>query len=157
MLLSFRAKRSQTVIGIISTLVLISLGSVRAKSRDAKRLSDIRQIANAILLYSEDHNYNYPTPEDSINGWGVMQTQLAPYLAKIPVDPVGGTSGPPNWQYYQFLDCTSSSVSCNTVLGSGTSCGGHAVIVAYNTAGMINYQQCSVPKNPSRSMTIVID
>src|SRR3989338_9785403 len=90
------------IIGILSSVVLASLNSARLKSIDAKRLSDIRQIANAILLYSEDHNYNYPTPEDSINGWGVMQTQLAPYLAKIPVDPVGGTSGPPNWQYYQF-------------------------------------------------------
>jgi prepilin-type N-terminal cleavage/methylation domain-containing protein len=38
------------IIGLLSTVVLASLGSARAKSRDARRLSDLKQIANAVAL-----------------------------------------------------------------------------------------------------------
>ena len=39
-----------TIIGLLSTVVLASLGSARAKSRDARRLSDLKQIATTIAL-----------------------------------------------------------------------------------------------------------
>nr|AQQ74998.1 hypothetical protein [uncultured bacterium] len=38
------------IIGILSSVVLASLNSARAKGRDARRLSDLKQIANQITI-----------------------------------------------------------------------------------------------------------
>lgn len=43
-----------TIIGLLSTVVLASLGASRAKGRDARRLSDLTQIRNAIALIDGD-------------------------------------------------------------------------------------------------------
>ncbi len=48
------------IIGLLASVVLLSLNSARAKSRDAKRMSDVRQIASALELYYNDNN-SYPT------------------------------------------------------------------------------------------------
>ena len=42
------------IIGILSAVVLVSLNSARAKSRDARRLADIRQVMTALELYYND-------------------------------------------------------------------------------------------------------
>jgi len=48
------------IIGILSTLAVVALNSARQRSRDAKRVSDVRQIQTALELgYSE--NNVYPT------------------------------------------------------------------------------------------------
>ena len=83
------------IIGVLSSVVLASLNSARAKSRDAKRLSDLRQIQNALELHFTDKGY-YPNtggsgsyrsecygsaPEDVIPG-------LVPtYISSLPADP----------------------------------------------------------------------
>jgi len=38
------------IIGLLATVVLGNMGSARAKSRDARRLSDLKQIANVIAI-----------------------------------------------------------------------------------------------------------
>ena len=48
------------IIGLLASVVLLSLNSARAKSRDAKRMSDVRQLASALELYFNDNNA-YPT------------------------------------------------------------------------------------------------
>jgi type II secretory pathway pseudopilin PulG len=46
------------IIGILSTLAVVALNSARQRSRDAKRVSDIRQVQTALELgYSEVSNY----------------------------------------------------------------------------------------------------
>jgi len=47
------------IIGILSSMVLVSLGGARAKARDAKRKSDFAQIMLAMELdYSDDEKYS---------------------------------------------------------------------------------------------------
>ena len=48
------------IIGILSTLSVVSLNSARAKARDARRLSDIKQIRTALDMYY-DASSTYPT------------------------------------------------------------------------------------------------
>ena len=48
------------IIGLLSTLAVVSLNNARQKSRDAKRVSDIKQIQTALELYFADQNA-YPT------------------------------------------------------------------------------------------------
>ena len=48
------------IIGLLASVVLLALNSARSKSRDAKRLADVRQIASAMELFFND-NASYPT------------------------------------------------------------------------------------------------
>ena len=49
------------IIGILSTLAVLALNSARAKSRDSKRVADIKQIQASLELYYNDFN-TYPVP-----------------------------------------------------------------------------------------------
>ncbi len=48
------------IIGILSSVVLASLNSARAKSRDARRIADLKQIATALELYYDANNQVSP-------------------------------------------------------------------------------------------------
>lgn len=47
------------IIGLLASIVIVSLSSARARSRDATRVAQIRQIAGAIELYFSE-NGTYP-------------------------------------------------------------------------------------------------
>jgi len=44
------------IIGLLSTLAVVSLNNARSKARDAKRVSDIKQIQTSLELYFNDNN-----------------------------------------------------------------------------------------------------
>lgn len=44
------------IIGLLSTLAVVALGNARVKARDAKRMSDLKQIQTALELYYTDQN-----------------------------------------------------------------------------------------------------
>jgi len=44
------------IIGVLSTLAVVSLNNAREKARDAKRVSDIKQVQTALELYFADSN-----------------------------------------------------------------------------------------------------
>ncbi len=68
------------IIGLLSAVVLASLTTAQQKGRDARRLSDIKQIQLALELYY-DANQSYPTDIYAAN-------VLAPgYIATMPHDP----------------------------------------------------------------------
>lgn len=48
------------IIGILATIVLVSLNTARIRARDTKRLGDIRQIQLALELFADSHNQVYP-------------------------------------------------------------------------------------------------
>lgn len=82
------------IIGILAAVVLVSLNSARAKSRDAKRLADVRQLMTALELYFNDNN-GYPAGSSQVisdtvglgaNGWNASPT--APiYIQRGPTSP----------------------------------------------------------------------
>ncbi|MCR4284139.1 MAG: type II secretion system GspH family protein [Parcubacteria group bacterium] len=47
------------IIGILSSVVLASLNTARTKARDAKRISEVRQIQTALALYYDTYG-QYP-------------------------------------------------------------------------------------------------
>lgn len=99
------------VIGILSMVVFANLGSARAKSRDAARVSDIENLSVALRLYGEA-NRHYPEADDGIkiDGSGDLLTSLAPYL-DVPADPLG----PGDTEHYYFYD---SDYTCPKISGS---------------------------------------
>jgi len=75
------------IIGLLSTLSILALNSARIRSRDARRISDVRQIQTALEMYYNDNN-DYP---DSTT------TDLVPTFMKaipIPPTPSDGGCGP---------------------------------------------------------------
>jgi prepilin-type N-terminal cleavage/methylation domain-containing protein len=71
------------IIGILSSIVLVSLGGARSKARDARRQSDIRQIGTAMeMSYSDNEAYiqSATTP-----------TTIGTYMSAVPLDPGTGT------------------------------------------------------------------
>jgi len=58
------------IIGILSSVVLASLNSARKKSRDARRVSDVKQMQLALELYF-DSNGGYPS---TTQGLAVLAT-----------------------------------------------------------------------------------
>ena len=55
------------IIGLLSSVVLASLDTARAKARDAKRFSDLEQVQVALEAYYADHG-SYPVQIGS-RGW----------------------------------------------------------------------------------------
>lgn len=53
------------IIGILSTLAVVALNNARAKSRDAKRVADVKQIQTALELYFADVDL-YPVEASAI-------------------------------------------------------------------------------------------
>ena len=78
------------IIGLLASVVLLALNSARSKSRDAKRLADIRQFASAMELYFNDNN-SYPTTSTSgqlVAGQTLGAPNMTPtYIGLIPSAP----------------------------------------------------------------------
>lgn len=102
-----------SIIGILSTLAVVSLNDARAKARDAKRISDIKQTQTALELYLTDRN-GYPVGNDLVLGAGAGATLSqtggfsatlsgTTYMGKVPANPV------PNGADYKYTSYTSSA------------------------------------------------
>lgn len=52
------------IIGILATIVMLSLGGAQARSRYARVVSDMTSIAKAVDLYQIQHNNVYPADKD---------------------------------------------------------------------------------------------
>ncbi len=115
-----------SIISLLSSIVFSSLGSVRAKGRDAKRNEEIHQLQLALELYF-DANGVYPPSGGATqpNGgwsnsgesasWGagsVFQTAIAPYMSKLPVDPTN--TSPVGFVTNEYYYVGISSNNCNS-------------------------------------------
>jgi prepilin-type N-terminal cleavage/methylation domain-containing protein len=84
------------IIGLLSTIVMVSLNKARAKARDTKRVGDLRQIRNALEFYY-DANERYPNSgggwRSECPGWGgyaandVIPGLVSAYMSAFPSDP----------------------------------------------------------------------
>lgn len=104
------------IIGILATLAVVALGNARTRSRDAKRVSDIRQIGNALELYFNDIG-TYPT---IITPGQPLQSGSTTYMARIPSNPTPRNDGGcPNQEYqYYYITATNTYVVGTCISGS---------------------------------------
>lgn len=114
------------IIGLLASVVLLALNSARARSRDAKRVADVRQIQTAMELYLNDNpSVGYLTSTAAIpctlaSTGGCLSGLVPSYLQSMPTAPrpVDGGCADANNPYI----LTFSSVSSYTVtfcIGSG--------------------------------------
>ena len=76
------------IIGVLAAVVLVSLSSARAKSRDARRISDAHQVQTALELFFNDTG-GYP---DAITpGTSTIACGTSTYMNPVPKDPSTNT------------------------------------------------------------------
>lgn len=98
------------IIGVLSSVILVSLNAARQKGYDAQRVANLRSIQTALELYATDHNGQYP-PSGSAGGcWSpswdgqvacggsmapnaVIPGLVPTYLPSFPTDPEINKSG----------------------------------------------------------------
>lgn len=87
-----------SVISLMSTVIMTSLNTARAKARDAQRLQNIRQLKTAIQLYITDqgnpplpNDCGFPCPDNVVASVGDLRWALTGYIKTIPPDPSGAT------------------------------------------------------------------
>jgi len=89
------------IIGILSSVVLASLNSARQKSRDARRVADIKQIQLALELYADGTAGEYPDALFSL---------ASTYIASEPKDPSTAAS-------YAYDNLASGGAACMVATG----------------------------------------
>jgi prepilin-type N-terminal cleavage/methylation domain-containing protein len=112
------------IIGLLSTLSVVALGNAREKARNARRLSDLKQIQTALETYFGDFNI-YPASLD-FSGTGSLATGSRTYMSILPSNPVPRNDGPcpgDNYQYVRDAFDTYHIVYCLSENTSGISAG----------------------------------
>lgn len=99
------------IIGILISLGTVSYGSAQKKSRDSRRMQDLKAMQNAFEQYYADNNGNYP----------VAVSALTPtYLpAGTPSDPKPGNPAY-NFSYPSGGYCVCASLEGTTTSGNAT-------------------------------------
>ncbi len=89
------------IIGVLASVVLASLNNARRKSRDARRITDLKQIQLALELYFDgDGNGTYPA----------AATSLAPkYIQTLPADPSAAAA-------YKYVQVSTTQYHLGAVL-----------------------------------------
>ena len=137
------------IIGILATIVLVSVNSVRAKARDSRRKADLRQIKIGLEMYYDEHGSyinvsescctdssvgcggcgctitNYPNGSDWDSNSDLRDLVSAGFLAAMPLDPINNST-----YFYHFEpNCTSQGNCidncCEYVLRTRLESGGY--------------------------------
>ncbi len=95
------------IVGILAAVVISSLNSARERSRDAQRIRNIQEIHNAVELYISQNghapDFGDSSCSDPLSGntscyttefsggypWSELESELSPYISKLPKDPCG--------------------------------------------------------------------
>ena len=117
------------IIGILTTLTLTLLSGVRERSRDSRRIEDIKSIETALHLYATDNDGTFPSTSDFEIINGSTDTLSVALLSNdsisiIPLDPQN-SGGINVYQYdsdgngYALSFCLEG----NTIPGYAQGCG----------------------------------
>lgn len=80
-----------SIIGLLSTLAVVTLNNARIKARDAKRIRDINQIQTALELHYNSVNA-YP-PTSGVVAGGTISTGGVTFMSVVPSNPAPVNDG----------------------------------------------------------------
>jgi prepilin-type N-terminal cleavage/methylation domain-containing protein len=107
------------IIGLLASIVLVSLNSARSKARDAKRKADLRNMTTALEFYYNEYGVyppfrasntcggsrpDFATSYCSDSNWLSTDANLLNYVSRLPRDPINslGQDDSPWWQAYTY-------------------------------------------------------
>jgi len=111
------------IIGLLATLSVVALNNARQKSRDAKRVSDIKQVQTALELYFVDQNAYPVLGATTLGGTATSAfTKLSTagftvstggggttYMGQVPAAPT-----PPSTSVYTYCSVASTATATGT-------------------------------------------
>lgn len=111
------------IIGLLSTLAVVALNSARSKARDAKRVSDVKQIQTALELYYAD-NSGYPGETAAsdlgtgnyvcIDSTGFAATCTNPYMPVVPAQSATGLAAGAAYDYSGAPNQDGTGTACES-------------------------------------------
>ncbi len=90
------------IVGLLASVLLMTLNNARIKARDVKRKSDAAQLAKALALYYDSNQSKYPLgPISTVNGdWpAAFKQQMEPFVSALPKDPLANNLN----RFYEIL------------------------------------------------------
>ncbi len=104
-----------SIIGILSSIALVSLGSARAMARDAMRKAELRQFISGQMMFYGDKGVYFIATEDKDNG----TPQISKYLPGLndPLCPAGNCGWHQNYKFKEnnhYLMCGESTLRVGT-------------------------------------------
>ncbi|PLX27375.1 hypothetical protein C0583_03615 [Candidatus Parcubacteria bacterium] len=112
------------IIGLLSTMAVISLNSARAKARDARRLSDVKQLSTMLSLEAADN------PNAPLEGCDTAND--------LTTDCTG--PGQITSEFSKFEDPTTPDTQCtDPAVGDVTTCG-YSIVNSASTVGATTTQ-----------------
>ena len=102
------------IIGLLASIVLVTINRARVKARDARRLSDMRTILTALELYYDEYGHYPSNTDDDCWGWDtgwnggpgsgdpfITPLKTSGILPEVPGDPtVTGNCG--GYTYHRY-------------------------------------------------------
>jgi len=136
------------IIGILAGMVLVSMSGARSKARDARRISDMRQLISAQEMYYGDFDA-YAT-----NAGATVPTSIGTYLPATPVDPNSGA------QYSAIINTADPSKFCYwAVLENGNKtqngCTTAAPCTIYTASYGGNFYKAAAPAGATDALKLV--
>ena len=107
------------IIGLLSTLAVVALNSARAKSRDAKRVADVKQIQTALEIYHSRFGVYPKTENVNLKGWNTSYEKensdfdflktlsKLEIMQNVPSDPINSY-----YFYYRYQKFPANSFGC---------------------------------------------
>jgi prepilin-type N-terminal cleavage/methylation domain-containing protein len=106
------------IIGVLASIVLASLGSARAKARDAHRILELKAIQNALRVYYESHG-SFPINRTPCCGYYDTSPNFLQELVDdglLPTNPKSPTSPQNPYGYYLYAQGGTVGVLLQTTL-----------------------------------------
>ncbi len=98
------------IVALLAVLILINISAIRTKSRDSRRVADIKSIQEGLAMYHNNHQ-EYPDSGGApieINGSSDALSQALineDVMRGVPTDPLNNTVGGVPYKYfYESLD-----------------------------------------------------
>lgn len=79
------------IIGILASIVLVSMGNARQQARDARRMADMRQLVSAQQLCYNDAGCGAGADAFLTSTGASMPASIGTYMPNVPKDPGSGT------------------------------------------------------------------
>lgn len=115
------------IISLLASVIMSSLSTSRKKSRDARRLMDMKQITMALELYYDKYNVYPGNTDNDCSGWDagrnggpassdlfINPLQLGNFIPKTPGDPIAAA----NCGGYSYYRYPAGSYGCNVSRGA---------------------------------------
>lgn len=129
------------IIGMLAGIVMVSMGGARAKARDAKRQSDMRQVVTAQSLVMADDEKYMAASSTAVVGGVLPQIKNAAqtvYLSGL-VDPQNPT------QTYKWIDSTPSKFCTYATLEKTPATSGNSVLFCASQDGTVQVETSTTP------------